>query len=218
MRFVIGLYIVEQLRHLAVVSLSIRQEGVPDVLFRDFIQLADLNNVSQILLAVLSHDIHRLLPFIGLEENERLLCEEPMPLEELEQTLVLEQLSLLEEPHELRFVEVDVKLDHSEVILLRDLYSHLEECVKEQVSTTVDFLSLPMVKTTAAQAYLLRAIELLHDGLDELLSSQAFDLAVQYVLRCLDCIDPQQLAKVRVNRKFNHVLVQEVKDLVVSPL
>lgn len=69
MRFVIGLYIVEQLRHLAVVSLSIRQEGVPDVLFRDFIQLADLNNVSQILLTVLSHDIHRLLPFIGLEED-----------------------------------------------------------------------------------------------------------------------------------------------------
>ena len=69
MRFVIGLYIVEQLRHLAVVSLSIRQEGVPDVFLGDFIQLADLNNVSQILLTVLSHDIHRLLPFIGLEED-----------------------------------------------------------------------------------------------------------------------------------------------------
>lgn len=94
MRFVIGLYIVEQLRHLAIVSLSVRQERVPDVLFGDIIQLADFNNVSQILLAVLSHDLHRLLPFIGLEEDERLLCEEPMSLEELEQTFVLEQLSL----------------------------------------------------------------------------------------------------------------------------
>ena len=54
------------------------------------------------------------------------------------------------------------------------------------MSITIDFLSLPLVKTAAAQAYLLRAIELLHYGLDKLLSSQAFDLAVQYVLRCFD--------------------------------
>ena len=45
-RFVIGLDIVEQLRHLAIVSLSIRQERVPDILFWDFIQLADFNDVS----------------------------------------------------------------------------------------------------------------------------------------------------------------------------
>ena len=120
-----------------------------------------------------------MLSFISLKEDECLLSEEPVPLEELEQTLVLEELSLFEESHEFQFVKINVKLDQGRVILVRDLHSHLEESVEEQVNVAVDFLSLPICKTAAAaHTHLLRPIELFYYGLNELLSSQALNTVV----------------------------------------
>ena len=86
------------------------------------------------------------------------------------------------------------------------------------MGTMVNFLSLPMGKTTTAHASLMRPIQLLNNSFYDLFSAQTFDMAVQNVLSRLDGVNPQQLAKVWMNRKFNHVLVQEIKDLTISPL